>query len=125
MSFWTRLFGPPSRDEFARLMQAALRRNGATGPAEYDPKEFTLRVGDGRSGGQHLLYLGNAYADYCRARRSDRREVVRRYAAIRDEVALADTPFDRARPNLLPRVVSRAYPAFARLQLMLQGAPPD
>jgi hypothetical protein len=125
MNVWKRLFGPPDPAGFARLMERTLRRAGETGRTEYDPKDFSLRIGTDAAGGPHTLFLGNAYADYCRARRSDRREVLRRYAAVRDDMAAPPATFADARPNLLPRVQARAYCTLTPLQLMLQGAPED
>src|SRR3954452_4556393 len=125
MSLWKRLFGPPDPAGFARLMERTLRRAGETGRTEYDPKEFALRIGSDSPEGPHTLFLGNAYADYCRASRSDRREVLRRYAAVRDDMAAPQATFADVRANLLPRIQARAYCTLTPLQLMLQGAPAE
>jgi hypothetical protein len=126
MSLWKRLFGPPDPAGFARLMERTLRRAGETGRTEYDPKDFALRIGGSdAAGGPHTLFLANAYTDYCRASRSDRREVLRRYAAVRDDMAAPQATFADVRPNLLPRVQARAYCTLTPLQLRLQGAPEE
>ena len=52
----------PSHDEFAQLVIARLRDTGMTGEISYDPEEFQIIVA-GET--QSILFLGNAYQEYC------------------------------------------------------------
>src|SRR5208282_3476300 len=66
----------PSFDEFAQLVIARLQETGVTGEISYDPEEFEISVaGEIKS----VLYLGNAYRDYCSCSDKDRPESLRRF----------------------------------------------
>jgi hypothetical protein len=40
------LFGPPSHDQFAKLVMAALRKLGSGAELRYDAKQFLIDQGD-------------------------------------------------------------------------------
>jgi hypothetical protein len=127
MGLFGKLFGPPDRDGFARMMMKELRARGGVGQVEYEPEEFRLRLTDS-GGGCHHLFLGNAYNEYVGASRAVRREIVRRYASL-DERARGDEGKDvdyaAARPMLLPRVRERFYHASLRLRMRIDGMDGD
>src|SRR5215218_3353704 len=113
MGLFGKLFGPPDRDGFARLMTEALRAGGAVQQIQYEPEEFRLRLTDS-GGGCHHLFLGNAYNEYVGASRAVRKEIVRRYVSLNDHARgndRSDVGYGTARNILLPRVRERFYHA--------------
>ncbi len=114
---------PPDRAGFARLMEKSLREAGETRPIHFDVPEFRLVVG----GPQGLAcYLGNIYEEYCRSRRRDRADALRRFAQASRQAGSLPATLDRwesARPRLLPRLRERMYLENRRISLELQGKP--
>jgi hypothetical protein len=118
MGLWSRLFGPPDRDAFARAMARALRAAGTADGIDYDAGDYKLTLRG--SGDHHVLFLSNAYAEYAGAARRDRNAVVQKYVALGQSLLSAgdgdgDETFDAARPMLLPRIQSRFYHENIRL----------
>jgi len=91
---------------------------GVTAEVRYDPEEFKLTFG---GEGNNVLNLTNAYADYARASRRARGDVLRKYAGLarlqNDEAARREQTFDDVKGMLLPRVQSRFYHAMVRKTL--------
>jgi Protein of unknown function (DUF1444) len=111
--------GTADRDEFAQRLLEAIREAGEPAQLAYDRDAFTLsKVG----GPSHVLYLGNAFAEY-RATSPEGREmafrrVVRSWFANRKE--LPDV-FGDALPDLLPTVRSRSLFELTPLRLRAEG----
>ena len=74
MGFFDKLFGPPSKDKFAKLIIARLRKAGVTGELIYNAEGFWLRQPD-----RGQFNLSNAYADYCRSNKEDRERSIKAY----------------------------------------------
>jgi hypothetical protein len=70
------LLGKPDKDDFARIVMKALKDNAEKIPISYNPGEFKLSIG-GDSGVEFFLH--NAYSDYLRSSRSQRKEVLHQY----------------------------------------------
>ena len=60
--------GANSQDAFARLVIERLREVGVTGEISYDSEEFQVTVAGEK---ESVLFLNNAYQEYCAARRSN------------------------------------------------------
>ena len=119
MNMLDRLFGAPSRERFARLVMAGIRRAGDDRKIHFDREQFRLRP-EGHD--VSVMNLSNVYAEFCAADKSLRPKllanVVRNWFA--DRRSLPDV-FEDVHPDLLPTVRSRAYFEFALLQLKLEG----
>jgi hypothetical protein len=75
-----------TRHEFAEKMIRALRDAGVTGPIDFDEETFRLMVApDG------FVNLANAFAEWERAPRRRRQEILRRYAS---PMSLPEPPDD-------------------------------
>jgi len=68
------LFGPPSRDKFAKLVVAELRKAGCAGELKYDAGQFVIERGDAG-----FINLANLYQEYCQAPREARGKVLERF----------------------------------------------
>ncbi len=113
MGLFDRLFGPPSKDKFAKLMMDGIRRAGERGVLRYDPREFCI-IGEGEI--TNKSFLANAYREFCSAPRSLRASVLQRW--VRTWFVTQKEPpqdFEDVHPDLLPVVRSRSYFEFARL----------
>jgi hypothetical protein len=119
MGFFDRFFAPPSRDQFAGLMADAIRKAGDTTGLRYDADEFRLVVEHGPT---NMLYLTNAYAEYCASPKAGRLAVLRRFVRTwcSHRKDLPDS-FEDARHDLLPGVRSRSYFELAPLRLRAEG----
>ncbi len=119
MSMLDKLFGAPSRERFARLVMAGIRRAGDDRKIHFDGEHFCLRP-EGHD--ISVMNLSNVYAEYCAADKTLRSKllvnVVRNWFA--DRRALPEA-FEDVHPDLLPTVRSRAYFELAVLQLKLAG----
>ena len=112
------LFGPPSRDKFARLVMAELRQLKTTGELKYNADQFVIERGS-----EGFINLANLYHEYCQAPRGQRKLVLQRF--IRGCIGTAgfELPddFDDVHPDLLPVVRSRFYLESVGLQSRARG----
>jgi hypothetical protein len=107
MGLLHKLFPPANREKFAQLITHAMRDAGEQREITFDPDAFCLRLG--RDDGAHTVFLGNAYEEYCRASRSDRKLIIQRYGSFvqqRDEQSIE---LEQCLHLLLPRVRERFY----------------
>src|SRR4051812_43191709 len=116
MGLLAKLFPPPSRDKFAAIMLRAFEQAGETRPVTYDPDGFCLRFD-----GAGVVWLHNAYNDYLRASRRQRREVLAHYSRVMRQREPAAQPLDQVRDKLLPRVRERFYHESVKLVGQLEG----
>jgi hypothetical protein len=72
------LFGPPSKDKFARLALKKFREADPNCGFSHDQASFQLR-----SGGENgmVINLANVYAEYCAAPAADRHSVLAHFVA--------------------------------------------
>jgi uncharacterized protein YtpQ (UPF0354 family) len=104
MGLFAKLFGPPSKERFAQIMQRRLRQAGLQ-QFQYDPRQFAILDGHGSQ-----LLLDNAYAEYCRASKHERESVLKNYISTFSS-SRQETPeeFEDAKPDLLPLVRARSF----------------
>lgn len=120
MGFWDRLRGRPTRDDFAVLFMARMRKLGEDRAVRYEPDDFKLICGE--AGSHQLVYLDNAYAEYLAAPRARRGDALGRFVRASLAGRAAGTPSrDEVLARLLPRVRARIYYESMPLQLDLAG----
>src|SRR5262245_46508368 len=92
------LFGPPSKDKFAKLVMAELRKLNSAGQLKYNAEQFLIERGS-----EGFINLANLYHEYCQAPRKERRTVLDRF--IRGCIGTTgfELPqdFDDVHPDLL------------------------
>ena len=117
----TKLFGKPTKDEFAQTIIELAQREG---PFEltYDQEQFRIIVGDPEEF-SNQFNLGNVYEEYVVAGPLRRRTLLKGYVTM-----LVDSPtekipdtFREAQPGLVPRVRERSYHAIAKLHTEAEG----
>lgn len=112
MGFLHRLFGKPTRDDFAQMYIKAIRASGDDRPIDYDPKEFKLTI----QGTDFVSFLGNIYEEYLNTPRADRAQhLLRLIGAFQTTEQDLPDSLEKARDLLLPRVRERAYYDLIRL----------
>jgi hypothetical protein len=120
MGILDKIFGPATKDKFAKLVMDGVRRAGETRKLDYDRQQFRLRpLGEPWP----IMNLGNMYDEFCSAAAEAREQVVR--TAVRNWFAdRKELPalFEDVHPDLLPSVRSRSYGEFTLLQLEVAGA---
>lgn len=94
-----KIFGhPPSQADFAEIVLRAARKAGFPGTLTFDADQFRLAHGPGQ-----YLFLTNAYRDYVRSRRSERKNVVQRYVQVLlVNLEPSEPSLEEARPIMLP-----------------------
>ncbi|MFO0596230.1 MAG: hypothetical protein U0228_13025 [Myxococcaceae bacterium] len=99
----------PDQKAFTALVVEHMKKSGEQRPISVDPQRFQVTVGD-PGGGMNVLWLGNAYNEYCALPKAQRSGVLKRY----EPAAYANLDFferkDDALRSLLPRVRDRGYP---------------
>src|SRR5437762_8847313 len=112
------LFGPPSRDKFARLVIDELRRVGGDRELNYDAEQFVIE-----RGGEGFINLANLYHEYCQAPREQRVKVLDRFIRGCLGTTGFELPEDFAdvHPDLLPVIRSRFYLESVALQSRARG----
>lgn len=121
MGLFSRFFGPPSQDQFAKILLNALRKAGDKRPCQYDPKEFRLiHTEEGEQAG--ITNLRNLYIEYCNLPKSVRNSMLDR--VCRGLLNPMETPeeFEDVKPDLLPTVRSRALIEVFKLEQELAGS---
>jgi hypothetical protein len=112
------LFGPPSRDKFARLVMGELRKLDGERTLQYDREQFVIQ-----RGGEGFINLSNLYHEYCQAQRAERGKVLERFVRGCVGTSNFELPedFDDVHPDLLPVVRSRFYLESVTLQSRARG----
>lgn len=119
MGLLDRLFGPPTKDKFARLMADAIRAAGEPTPLRYEAERNRLVV-DGAAFG--FFNLDNAYREYCSTPAGQRPDVVRRFVRVwLTKHREMPGEFEDVRPDLLPVIRNRATFALQKLELEVEG----
>ncbi len=125
MRFIDKLFGKPSQDDFAKQMMRGLREAGQADELRYEPAEFRIvQLRDGEQVG--VVNLGNMFQAYLAVERQHRAEHLKhcvRVAMRLNPELPAD--FAEARPNLRPKLWSRAITENMRLQRLYTEVPED
>jgi uncharacterized protein YtpQ (UPF0354 family) len=109
----------PTKDEFAKLMMDRIHQAGETGNIIYEPEEDRIR-GEGERG--MVMFLPNAYQEYCGATQADREQILKHW--VRNWFScLRDMPeeFEDVKPDLLPVVRSRLHYELVALAAELEG----
>lgn len=109
------------RDAFALRVKSVLEAVGIA--AEYDPVEFSLRMGRDKVG-----WLDNRFDEYQRAAEEDREEVVLHVARSLFEVnrpSPVSDDIEIARISLRPRIRQRAHLAISGMQVEAEGIDPE
>lgn len=112
------IFGPPSRDKFARLVMGELRKLDGDSELRYDQEQFLIE-----RGGEGFINLSNLYHEYCQADRKERGKVLERFVRGCVGTTGFELPedFDDVHPDLLPVVRSRFYLESVALQSRARG----
>ena len=108
-----------SKNDFAQLVMARLRETGVSGEISYDADEFQVTVeGETKS----ILYLGNAYREYCSLSRKNRPNSLRRFVrGWLDAHKPAPDEYADIKPDILPAVRLRSFFESARLRMAIGG----
>ena len=115
MRLFDRLFGKPSRDNFAKEIMRGLRESGQADELRYEPSEFRIvQRRDGKEVG--VVNLGNMFQAHLAAERQHRAEHLKRCVRVAMQLS-PELPgdFAEARPNLRPKLWSRSMPEQIRL----------
>ena len=117
----TKLFGKPTKDEFAETICELAQSHGDF-ELTYDQERFRIVVGDPEEF-TNQFNLGNVYEEYVAAGPLRRRTLLKGYVSM-----LVDSPtekipdtFREAQPGLVPRVRERSYHSIAKLQMEAEG----
>jgi len=129
MDLLSRFFGPPSQDQFARVIMRAFRAAGDTRSFEYQADQFRLVVpGESEETGSEgapsaeVLNLHNFYAEHCSLSRAQRKEHLRQVVrgVCQGKIEMPDE-FAHAAPDLRPRIWPRSMFAKLELQQRIEG----
>lgn len=106
MGLLDKLFPPADRNAFAQLITQAMRDAGEHRAITYDADAFCLNL-DGPENDK--VFLANAYEEYRRASRSDRKLIIQRYGGFTRERENQSMELEQCLHQLLPRVRERFY----------------
>jgi hypothetical protein len=110
--------GPPSRDQFAKLVMAEIARHDSSAKLQYDAAQFLID-----QNGEGFINLSNLYQEYCHVPRGERAAMLQRFVRGCVGATGFDLPaeFDDVHPDLLPVVRSRFYLEAVELQSRARG----
>jgi hypothetical protein len=124
MGFLDRFFGGvPDKNTFAALAKKHLEANGERRPVVYDQARFQLVIGEPSKGTTNIMWLGNAYEEYCALPRDRRDSVLSRYVPMTDFDAFDHK--DAVLRSLLPRLRERSYPHLLQHRVRRQLSDPN
>jgi hypothetical protein len=112
VGFFSRWFGPPTKDEFARAVLRTMKDCGDTRQGKYVPDRFQIEYFDeGKPAG--VVSLHNIYLEYCNAPRKYRAAWLRKTCiGLAKRIEMPDE-FEDVRPDLLPSIKTRSFPELA------------
>lgn len=110
--------GPPSKEKFAGMVLAELKKLEPEADYRYDAEKFLLLRPD-----EGFINLANVYQEYCQAEASSRSGLLKRFLQSCVASKSYELPEDFAdiHPDLLPVVRSRFYLESAILQSKVRG----
>lgn len=110
--------GAPSKDKFASIVMAELKKLEPDAEYTYDDEKFLLLRPD-----EGFINLANVFQEYCRADAQNRAALLRRFLQSCVSTRSYELPedFDDIHPDLLPVVRSRFYLESAILQSKVRG----
>ncbi len=110
--------GPPSKDKFAGIVLAELKRLEPQAEYQYDEEKFLLVRPD-----EGFINLANVYQEYCRAEAANRAGLLKRFlqSCVASRSYELPEDFSDVHPDLLPVVRSRFYLESAILQSKVRG----
>ena len=110
--------GPPSKEKFAGMVLAELKKLEPEAEYRYDAEKFLLLRPD-----EGFINLANVYQEYCQAEASSRSGLLKRFLQSCVASKSYELPEDFAdiHPDLLPVVRSRFYLESAILQSKVRG----
>ncbi len=118
----TKLFGKPTKDEFAQTIIELAQKTHGLLELTYDQEQFRIIVGVPEEF-TNQFNLVNVYEEYISAGPLHRRTLLKGYVSM-----LVDSPtqkipdtFREAQPGLVPRVRERSYHAIAKLHTEAEG----
>ena len=112
----------PSQDEFAKAVMDRLQEVGVS-EISCNAEGFQIAVGGEK---KSLLFLNNAYREYCTVSEEHRPQVVRRF--VRAWLQAHKSPpeeYADIRPDILPAVRSRNFFEAANLRMMVEDKEDD
>ena len=117
----TKLFGKPTKDEFAETICELAHSHGDF-ELTYDQERFRIVVGDPEEF-TNQFNLGNVYEEYLSAGPLHRRALLKGYVSMLVDSPIEKIPdtFREAQASLVPRVRERSYHAIAKLQMAAEG----
>lgn len=113
---------PPTMDDFAKLLMDRIHQAGEASNIVYEPEKEQLRGEGERSA---VLFLSNAYQEYCTAPEDAREKVFKHW--VRNWFSyLRDLPeeFEDIKPDLLPVVRSRSHFEYQSLSAEVESGTP-
>jgi hypothetical protein len=120
MNLMNLLFGPPTKDQFAASVIAAFRQAGDPRKFQFDKEQFLLKESEGTE-----INLANFYIEHCQLPRSERNGqiqlIVQTFVSASEELPEL---FETARPNLRPKIWTRATFSEMNLRQRLNGGKP-
>ncbi|MFO1023209.1 MAG: DUF1444 family protein [Planctomycetales bacterium] len=120
MNFFSRFFGPPSRDAFAAIVLKCLRQVGDDRVGVYDKAESRLVfTRDGKEAGS--MSLPNLHLEYCNLPRNMRNKWLRQVMVGMANPMEIPEDFEDVKPDLYPSVRTRSTLAFMALDAELRG----
>jgi uncharacterized protein YtpQ (UPF0354 family) len=123
MGLFNRWTGPPSQDQFARLVVKTLMDGGVNWQLEYHPDQFRLELSQsGKS--PSIINLHNVYKEYCQADRASRATFLQRTRQGLMQRMELPTEFEDAKPDLLPTLRDRFFVEAMRLHSEAAGGDP-
>ncbi len=75
----------PTKDDFAKLLMDRIHQAGEVGKILYEPDGFRLRGEAERVG---VIFLTNAYTEYCAADDDGRERVLKQWVALWPQAAM-------------------------------------
>jgi hypothetical protein len=124
VEFFEKLFGKPSLDSFAKQIMRGLRACGQTDELRYERAEG--RIIQFRNGEEvRVINLGNMFQAHLALQRGERAEHMKRCVrvATRTNNPELSQDFAEARPNLRPKLWSRALMEHMRLEGLYSDPP--
>lgn len=111
--------GVPTKDKFASIVMAELKRLEPQAEYRYDADKFLLLRPD-----EGFINLANVYHEYCRAEARNRAALLKRFlqSCVASQSYELPEDFADVHPDLLPVVRSRFYLESAILQSQVRGA---